>query len=114
MFSLAFKSIFPSPAFTSDSSSAFSATFFVFAFDVRENLSAVVRFTQKFTIYFEKIYPAKRMKIPVVTVMKSDDVIRIYLFLYVASPIGLYKSVVFAKLSYAKTHKKASKLNKKL
>jgi hypothetical protein len=40
---------------SASSLSGFATIFFVFALEVRENLSAVVRFTQKFTIYLKKI-----------------------------------------------------------
>ena len=60
IFSEDFLSTYPSPSFTIlatsvSSLSGFETTFFVFALEVRENLSAVVRFTQKFTIYLKKI-----------------------------------------------------------
>jgi uncharacterized linocin/CFP29 family protein len=45
---------------------------FSFALDDRENLSAVVLFKKKFTIYLKNIYPAKRINAPVDIVMVKD------------------------------------------
>jgi hypothetical protein len=86
MLSDAFLSTCPSPSLTSPlissswAESYTGATFFVFCLFARENLSAVVLFTQKFTNYLKNIYPAKRMKIPVDIVNKTDADIKTVLF----------------------------------